>query len=165
MVNCIENNVRGDFMEKIVLTGVQNKSISVEGNAVTISKGKSLFNATREKVIPITNISGVEVKKPGAMVRGYIQIQIAGQQSGNGAYKVTGGAFDAAQDENSVLLAKKEDYDTALSIKEYILNYSSSPSAAASSAADEIAKYKSLLDSGAITESEFSEKKKQLLGL
>ncbi|WP_298029394.1 SHOCT domain-containing protein [uncultured Dysosmobacter sp.] len=36
---------------------------------------------------------------------------------------------------------------------------------AAPSAADEIAKFKALLDSGAITEEEFSAKKKQLLGL
>lgn len=37
--------------------------------------------------------------------------------------------------------------------------------APAPSAADEIAKYKALLDSGAITEEEFEAKKKQLLGL
>ncbi len=152
-------------MGKIVLHGVQNKSISVEGSAVIISKGKSLINAAREKVIPIANISGVEVKKPGAMVRGYIQIQTAGQNSGDSTYKITGGAYDAAQDENSVLFGKSAEYEIALQIKKYVLEYGSVPSASAPSAADEIAKYKSLFDSGTITEEEFSEKKKQLLGL
>lgn len=153
-------------MSTLCLDGVQNKSIIVDGGVVKIIKAKTLLSAAREKVIPISNISGVEVKKPGAMVRGYIQIQVAGQTSGNASYTLTGGAYDAAQDENSVLLAKKEDYNTAVAIQKYILEYSSTSSPNQQSfTADEIAKYKSLLDCGAITEDEFSAKKKQLLGV
>lgn len=150
-------------MRKIELIGVQHKSIVVEGGVVKIVKKRSIVNTAREKAIPISNISGVDVKKPGIMSRGYIQIQTAGQMSGNSTYKVTGGAFDAAQDENSVLFDKK-DYQTALEIQEYILNYTSNPQGIPqSSAADELLKLKQLLDSGALTEQEFQEQKTKLL--
>ena len=152
-------------MSHLQIAGVQNKEISVDGSTVKITKGKSLINASREKIIPIASISGVEVKKPGAMVRGYIQIQTAGQNSGNSTYTLTGGAFDAAQDENAVLFSKKEDYETALAIQKYVLEHGSTPSSPSFSGADEIAKFKSLLDQGAITEAEFEAKKKQLLGI
>lgn len=149
-------------MQKLQLDGVQNKSISVEGEAVKITKRKSLFNSGREKIIPISSISGVEVKKPGAMARGYIQIQTAGQTSGNSAYKITGGAFDAAQDENSVLFDKK-DYPAAQAIQKYILEYKSKPQAPDS--ADEIKKLAGLHAQGVLTDEEFAAKKKQLLGI
>lgn len=54
----------------------------------------------------------------------------------------------------------------AAKMAEYIKSKLSSPvSNSAVSAADEILKYKGLLDCGAITEAEFEAKKKQLLGI
>jgi hypothetical protein len=43
--------------------------------------------------------------------------------------------------------------------------YSYTPTAQTHNTADDIAKYKGLLDSGVITQAEFDTKKKQLLGL
>ncbi|WP_218976437.1 SHOCT domain-containing protein [Bacillus cereus] len=74
----------------------------------------------------------------------------------------------AAADENTVMFTKKEE-KMAVEIKEYIesiLANKSKPQVSASvSGADEILKYKELLDQGVITEEEFQAKKKQLLGI
>ena len=78
------------------------------------------------------------------------------------------GVFAATQDENTVMFVKKEQ-KMADEIKEYIegflANKGKSQVAATISGADEILKYKELLDQGIITEEEFQEKKKQLLGI
>lgn len=110
----------------LTIKGVSGKTITVDGGKVTITK-KGMLTAKREKVIPISNISGVEVKKPG-MVNGFIQIQIAGQKSGDSSFTFTGGAFDAASDENSVLFSSKSDYSVALKMQEHILSYNDRPS-------------------------------------
>ena len=90
----------------IVLHGLQHKAIGVGDGIVVIKREKSLFAAERRKVIPIAQIAAVEIKKPGAMINGYIQVQLAGQTSGNAAGTITGGAMEAAQDETSVLLTR-----------------------------------------------------------
>lgn len=63
---------------------------------------------------------------------------------------------------SKLYVATKEAEKMADYIKSKLSKSSVSPSF---SAADEISKFKSLLDSGAITEAEFEAKKKQLLGL
>ena len=77
----------------IVLHGLQHKAIGVGDGIVVIKREKSLFAAERRKVIPIAQIAAVEIKKPGAMINGYIQVQLAGQTSGNAAGTITGGAM------------------------------------------------------------------------
>jgi hypothetical protein len=77
---------------------------------------------------------------------------------------LTGGAYDAASDENSVLFDGKEKYEIALRIKEYVDNYSEVASTVApSSSADEILKYKKLLDIGAITDEQYQKKLRELI--
>ena len=152
----------------LTLKGRQGKTVVVEGSTVTISKKGSLFASKREKAIPIRNITSVEVKKPGALTAGFIQFSIAGGAARDSSFKVTGGAFDAASDENSVLFADKEAYEVALEIKKYVENHTEGAPAAAPaelSAADEIVKLKSLLDQGILSAEEFEAKKRQLLGL
>lgn len=155
----------------VELKGRQGKSVVLEENSVKIVKKGGVFSAKREKNFPIRNISAVEVKKPGMAFAGYIQFSIGGSQQLNSSYKVTGGTFDAVQDENSVVFADKKSYEIALEIKRYIDNYSTAPKQQATtgqtqtSGADEILKFKKLLDEGVINEEEFNAKKKQLLGL
>lgn len=155
-------------MNVLVIHGQQNKTIKVKDGKVKIIKGASLFNSPREKVIPATNISGVEVKKPGAWFNGFIQIQIAGQMSANSQRTYTGGVNDALADENSVVFAGEDNYQTALEMQKHILDCLS-PSRAASesgiSTADEIIKFKKLMEDGVITPEEFEKKKRQLLNL
>ena len=71
--------------------------------------------------------------------------------------------MDAAKDavlEHELALRMQEEQDL-LAQREAV----NPPNYTSTSPADEIAKYKELLDSGAITQEEFDAKKKQLLGL
>lgn len=153
-------------MNELLLKGyMTKKTISATDSFVIISKDGSLFGAKREKKIPYSQISGVEVKKPGAMVNGYIQIQTPGQISGNSSFKISGGTYDAIKDENAIVFTGSKNYDIAIKIQEYILNKIGNQSVQQISSADELQKFKALFDNGAITEDEYNAKKKQLLGL
>jgi hypothetical protein len=152
----------------IVLNGKQGKQVVVDGATVKIIKKGSLLASKREKTLPIRNISSVEVKKPGALITGFIQFSIAGGKARDSSHSLTGGAWDAIQDENSVVFSDITEYETALEIKKYVENFSDSPMVTApsnNSSADEIVKFKNLLDQGIITQQEFDAKKRQLLGL
>lgn len=147
------------------LKGKLGKTITVDDNFVGISQ-KSMFTGTSEKKIPIKQISSVEVKKPGLM-SGYIQIAEIGAQRSKG---FSTGALQAAEDENSVLFNGTTDYEMALKIKGFIEEQMTKSAVSAStpqpaSQADEIVKFKNLLDQGIITEEEFTAKKKQILGI
>lgn len=73
---------------------------------------------------------------------------------------------DYIKDENAIVLNSKKKYEVALQIKEYIERMQSSTNNVNQvSSADELIKYKQLLDGGVITQREFDLKKKQLLGL
>jgi len=146
----------------IELKGIQHKTVIVDGGTIRIVKG-GMFGA-RDKTIPIRSIGSVEVKKPG-LVNGYIQFSIAGGKHHNSAYSLTGGAYDAMQDENSVVFGGQDNYRIAMQIKSYVDNYSEAGKAAAPaiSAADEIMKFKKLLDMGAINEDQYQKKLRELM--
>ena len=102
---------------------------------------------------------------PGAVMSGFIQFSIAGGAARNSSFTWTGGTFDAAQDENSVVFVGHNAYQIALKIKEYVENYQerSSSSGSLVSAADEIVKLKALMDQGIITSEEFAIKKRRFI--
>ncbi|PFA26739.1 hypothetical protein CN390_27865 [Bacillus cereus] len=140
-------------------------TITIEGNFIRIKRKGALnfFNhgLDGEKTIDINNLTGIQVKKAG-FTNGYIQFIFLGSQESKK------GVFAATQDENTVMFAKKEQ-KMADEIKEYIEGFlanKSKPQVAATvSGADEILKYKELLEQGILTEEEFQAKKKQLLGI
>ncbi|MBQ7378808.1 MAG: SHOCT domain-containing protein [Clostridia bacterium] len=82
---------------------------------------------------------------------------------------------DAAQDPNAVAIGLVERNEQAAEIKKYLdqmlanarnnKNQGSNTIIQSTSNADELKKYKELLDSGIISQEEFDAKKKQLLGL
>ena len=113
-----------------------------------------------EKTIPIKSITAIQVKKPG-ITTGYIQFAYSGSSESKG------GVMDAVKDENTILFGNKKEYEQALKLKQLIesLQNESSQPTTASSDADELLKFKELLDAGAITEEEYEAKKKQILGL
>ena len=132
------------------------KEIIVEENVVRIHQKI----VKMDKTIPFSNIISVKVKKPGLMA-GYIYFQTVG---GLNNYLKT--SADVAKDENSIVISGKGKYEIALKMKERVERWSAkSDSVKADSPADEIMKYKTLLDMGAITQKEFDAKKKQLLDL
>lgn len=139
--------------------------ITIDGNFIRI-KRKGFVNFMNhgldgEKTIDINNLTGIQVKKAG-FTSGYIQFIFMGSQESKK------GVFAATQDENTVMFVKKEQ-KMADEIKEYIETFlakkNNSQVAATISGADEILKYKELLDQGIITDEEFQAKKKQVLGI
>ncbi len=152
----------------ITLKAHQGKTVIVDGNVVRIVKKGGIFASKREKTLPIKSITSVEVKKPGMMTVGFIQFSTAGSVARNSSFTLTGGSFDAVQDENSATFRDKAEYQTALLIKQYIDNFAQLgeplrlPQV---SGADEILKYKKLMDEGVLSKEEFEVKKRQLLGL
>ena len=148
----------------LTLKGRQGKTVLIDGSTVNIVKKGWLFASQRQKAIPIRNISSVEVKKPGAMA-GFIQFSIAGGVARDSSFKFTGGTLDALKDEHSVLFSSRASYKVALSIKEYVENYTEASLPSNVSVADEILKLKGLMDQGIVSPEEFEAKKRQLLGL
>lgn len=113
-----------------------------------------------DKTIYLDQISGIQVKPGTIFTNGYIQFTVPG------GIESKKGLFDATTDENTVFF-KKKDNELVNNIKikiEELKSVSKSP-AGQLSAADEIRKYKELLDSGIISSEEFEQKKKQLLNL
>lgn len=118
-----------------------------------------------DKTIYYGDLTSVQFKKAG-FTPGYIQFSLAGGREDRG------GVSSATSDENSITLIsdtnveaektvsfinkKIREVKTAVSRPQVVSNVSS---------ADELLKFKQLLDAGVITQEEFDAKKKQLLGL
>jgi hypothetical protein len=115
-----------------------------------------------EKRIPIKSILSVQFKLPGDFTAGYIQFETAGGSQA----AARGGVFEGAGDENTVLFSADEtpQFEAFRDRVDELIN-ESTPSSAGASQADELAKFAKLRDQGIITEEEFAQKKKQILGL
>ena len=138
------------------------------------------------------NLSGIEYRKPG-WVNGYLRFIVPGTQTYNPTAGSIGGkngflksmndatknnlkdpntivlrAFNSSipkqseQIYNFILKKINENNSKSISI-EYVSNLNSSPSNY--SGADEIAKYKALLDQGVISQEDFERKKQQILNM
>lgn len=115
-----------------------------------------------DKTLYYSDITSVQYKKPG-FTAGYIQFSLPGGREN------TGGVMGASQDENTITLNSKVASE-AEKVVEYINNKlreakSGGSVQAALSPADELKKFKELLDMGVISQEEFDAKKKQILGL
>lgn len=116
-----------------------------------------------EKKIPYKSITALQYKPATSAVSGYIQLTILGST------ETRFGVFGATQDSNSIMFIKKFS-SVADEIKqklEEIINSNNKAQNTTSSlsVADEILKFKELLDSGIITDEEFNNKKRDLLNL
>lgn len=145
--------------------------IDVNDLGITIRR-KGMLNMMNqglkgEKSIPFSSISAVQLKKPG-ITSGYIQFSLLG---GN---ESRGGVTAAVRDENSVMIAGKDEYEDMLELKEFIEQkmierdqqpINTRPTPLEKSPVEQIKELKELLDMEIITQQEFDTKKKQLLEL
>jgi len=138
--------------------------LELDGGFVRITRSGALnamihgFGGT--KSINIADISAVQLKAPGA-TSGFLQFVF------KGGTETQGGVFAAMGDENTVALFAGE-LAKGEKVRDYVENIISGRSthmAQPATPADEIRKYKQLLDDGIITQEEFDIKKKELLGL
>lgn len=164
-------------MEELMSLKGQNGVISVYEDRVVLSRSGLLAaiaqGAKGDRTYFYSDLSGVEYKKPGMGFNGYLKFIVAGTASSN--INVT--KFSSFGDENTLVLkwyGKSSETDEVYSLIMSKISAAKRPQpqtvhvsapVSTSSSADEILKYKQLLDAGAITSEEFEAKKKQLLGL
>jgi hypothetical protein len=115
-----------------------------------------------EKRIPIKSILSVQFKQASDITAGYIQFETAGGSQA----AARGGVFEGAGDENTVLFSKAEtpQFEAFRNRVDELIN-ASPVASGGTSQADELAKFAKLRDEGILTEEEFAQKKKQILGL
>lgn len=129
----------------------------VEGSTIKIITKRS------ENIIPISSIKEFRMKEPSKFTAGNIFINTG--KSPDTHVGLFGAAIGIG---GEIRLVFTKDYlITARAIQKYISEYHEpvSQPTQVESAADELRKYKSLLDDGIISQAEFDAKKKQLLGL
>ena len=137
--------------------------MSAKKNATTFMTTGTYYSG--EKRFYYCDLTSLQFKEPGLLTAGYIQFEYPG--SGNA------GNRNPFESENSFIV-QKQFAELGRNIYEYInrriaeskknkINQSSAP--ATVSPAEELKKFKELLDLGVISQEEFDAKKKQLLGL
>ncbi|WP_010255749.1 NINE protein [Treponema primitia] len=109
----------------------------------------------------ISSVAGVDVKDNPETGIGVFTITIPGIAEPDSRYK----DFQLKTDKRAIYFDATSDLNTAKDIKKHIDNYTQTGNAGPSiSTADELKKYKTLLEEGTISKEEFDNKKKQLLG-
>ena len=152
---------------KFVLEGFKGV-LKVYEDRVEINKtGSGFITGNSLKTLPIANIVSVSLTPSTVWARGFIEFTVPGGKDSKNIEQ-------AMRNENALPLAAAGQNEMAMQIKSYIeqqiLHNVSNRGGATiinqgTSSADELKKYKELLDQGVITEEEFEAKKKQLLGL
>lgn len=158
-----------------------NGILIVYEDRVIISRNTAMGFLTQgakgDKVFFYKNLSSVEYRKPTIWANGYIKFIISGaidigqrQKSNNIMEMAT--QNDLVNDSNSLILRafnkkvpeeSEKIYKYILTRMEYYANLDSNATVNQLSSADEILKFKKLLDDGIITQEEFNKKKNELL--
>lgn len=141
-----------------------NGRMILDGTSITISrKGTGLITFLNQglqgdKMIPIHQITAVQLKEPGFATRGYLRLSINGRDP-------VGGALGAVKDENAVLFDMRnlKEFEAMRDAIKARINIG--PSNGSISMADEIEKLAALRDKGLLTDEEFTAKKRQILGI
>ncbi len=136
--------------------------LTIKRRGIRGALGHGFFQG--EKDILISSITAVQLKKAGPLLVGYIQFSVLGGVEGRK------GLNEATSDENTVTFEMGSN-KLAEAIKNKIYELKSRPIGYAEpvkevvkpSGADELLKYKQLLDAGILTQEEFDRKKQQIL--
>ena len=152
---------------KFVLEGFKGV-LKVYENRVEINKrGSGMITGNSSKTLPIANIMSVSLTPSTVWARGYIEFTVPGGKDSKNIEQ-------AMRNENALPIAAAGQNEIAMQIKSYveeqIMKFATNKGGTtivqqSVSPAEELKKYKELLDSGIITQDEFDAKKKQLLGL
>ena len=151
------------------LNGCRGRMIKVYDDKVVLSVKAGLGSfitgniSDGEKTIYYADCIGVQFKKSGFQI-GYLQFETAGgimNNRANNFFNENTFTWDTTQQSNEKM---EEVANYAKERVDYYKNARNAP-VATSSPADELKKFKELLDLGVISQEEFDAKKKQLLGL
>ena len=159
----------GALMQMVGANGIltlYEDRITIKRRGIRGALGHGFFQG--EKEILLSSITAIQLKKAGLMIVGYIQFSVLG------GVESRRGLNEAVTDENTVTF----DYGqtkTAEAIKNKIYELQNQARTASNgggivqnivnevSGADEILKYKQLLDAGVLTQEEFDRKKQEIL--
>lgn len=154
-------------MNKIYdIDGVRGRHLDVYEDKVVITTKVTIGSlltgnvSDGEKTIYYRDAIGVQFKKSGLQI-GYLQIETASSQMNNrnnNFFNENSFTFDTTKVSNEEMM-EIADY-----VKQRI-NEIKNNIGTAFSAADELTKFKGLLDAGVISQEEFDAKKKQILGV
>lgn len=139
------------YEDKVVIRAKVNVASVLAGNALN-----------GEKTIYFTDCIGIQFKKAGLMI-GYLQFETASSKGNDNLFAENSFNWDAMLNISNKTMIEVAEY-----CKKQIEEYKTKKNSVAInevSVADEIKKFKELLDNGIITEEEFNAKKKELLGL
>lgn len=142
-----------------------NGTVSFDGEFVTIERKGFFARATvgkGAKRIPVSQITAVQWKQPGTVFNGFIAFTIAGGNESRSRFGSQ--TMSAANDENAVIVTKKEAKEF-LALRDEIESAMSSSHQSGSSSADELAKFSKLHDQGVLSDAEFAAAKAKVLGL
>lgn len=166
--NNIENNTIYDKNIIYELRGARGKSIKVYNDKVVIAVNVgigSFFMRTftnGEKTIYYKDVIGVQLKKCGKILIGYLQLETASVSKNNGISNFfSENSF--VYDTTSISNEKMEEVANYVKKQVEVFKNIGIEQVNSFSNADEIKKYKELLDMRAITEEEFECKKQELL--
>lgn len=153
-----------EFDNDVASTSGMRKHITVYEDRIQLKAIGSAFTNGLEgtKTIYYADCTGVQYRAGSAFLAGYIQLETATAYGGGGNVYTSENSFAFRKPQND-LMSKVSKY-----IDEQIRKFKGSRGTtvnAALSPAEELKKFKELLDAGIITQAEFDAKKKQLLGL
>lgn len=149
-----------------------NGIVEVYENKVVISRktatGLLLQGIKGDREIFFADIKSIEFKKATILANGYIQFITNAEMSKNQKVGLLGTSLNAAKDPNAVIIRAFNKQTVADSLKVYeeskrMLEQFKTGRNVSVSPADELRKFKSLLDDGIITRSDFDFKKRDLL--
>ena len=134
--------------------------LTAKKNAISLLITNKFFAG--DKKFYYSDLTSVQFRDPGMITDGYMEFEYPGSRSGNSS-----GAYSS---ENAIAFTKK-DLEKMKEIYNYvdgkIREYKNKGNGTVQqlSPADELKKFKELLDAGIITQDEFDAKKKELLGI
>lgn len=155
-------------MNKINEIKGSNQILTIYDDAVSLKPKGTIGFLTKgisgERFIYFKELSSIQFKNSNAMLSGYIEFYFAGHN----VQKQGGGLFAGTTNENRFYFYHKQ-LENMLKVKKHIEEQMSKKDTPQTqnniSSADEILKYKKLMEDGVITREEFEVKKNQLLGL
>lgn len=160
-------------MEEIIRMKGTNGTIIVHEDRIIISrKGFVAFisqGIMGDRNYFYSDLRSIEYKKPSIFANGYIKLIIAGTNDVNASVGILGSTLESSKDPNTIILRAFNSTIPSLSEEVYkiILDKINASNKQINmsqlSPADEILKFKKLLDDNIITQEEFSIKKQELL--
>ncbi len=157
-------------MEKLYEFSIPGSTLTVYDDCVSFKHKGAMGFLTKgiqgERKIYYKQITSLQFKDAGSVTSGFIEFYLDGHHDS----KQGGGLFSGTQNENRFYFYKKDQKEMTKAYS-YIQDKVKSTNTivveqnASTSNADELRKFKQLLDEGIITDEEFQKKKKELLGL